>query len=119
MIVKHDTVDPIDFNGLRILDYTSKLETVSSFAVITVPPGVSHAEAWSKRSDKYYYIADGAIEFTLAGEAHTLSPGDFCVVPQGQRFSYRNTGTFEAQLYLIHTPRFDLDSEVFVEEAEG
>ena len=119
MIVKHDTVDPIDFDGLRILDYTSELETASSFAVIRVPPGVGHAEAWSKRSDKYYYVADGAIEFTLAGEVHTLTAGDFCVVPQGQRFSYRNNETVEAQLHLMHTPGFDVDSEVFVEEADG
>ncbi len=116
MIVKRDSVDPIDFGGLRILDYTSKMDMASSFAVITVPPSTSHAEAWSRRSDKYYYVAGGTVRFTLSGEPHTLSTGDFCVVPQGQRFSYQNTGTNEAQLHLIHTPSFDLASEVFVED---
>lgn len=115
MIVKADSVDPIDFGGLRILDYTSKLDNSSSFAVITVPPGAGHPEAWSERSDKYYYVAGGSVDFTLSGKPHMLSAGDFCIIPQGQRFSYQNTGTKEVQLYLIHTPSFDLDSEVFEE----
>jgi mannose-6-phosphate isomerase-like protein (cupin superfamily) len=109
MIVKRDAAEAIDFEGLRILDYTAELDLRSSFAVIIVPPGANHAEAWSKRSDKYYYVVDGEIEFTLAGEAHVLSAGDFCVVAQGQRFSYRNTGTAEAKIHLIQTPSFDLD----------
>ena len=40
MIVRLDSVSPIDFGGLRILDYTADGQTTSSFAVITVPPGV-------------------------------------------------------------------------------
>jgi mannose-6-phosphate isomerase-like protein (cupin superfamily) len=114
MIVKRDSVDPIDFAGLRILDYTSEMDTGSSFAVITVPPRTSHAEAWSRRSDKYYYVAAGEVEFTLDGKLQVLSTGDFCVVLRGQHFSYRNLGPHEAQLHLVHTPGFDLDSEVFV-----
>jgi mannose-6-phosphate isomerase-like protein (cupin superfamily) len=114
MVVKRDSVDPIDFSGLSILDYTAGLDTGSSFAVITVPSCTSHAEAWSKRSDKYYYVAAGDVEFTLDGKIQVLSTGDFCVVLRGKHFSYRNPGPHEAKLHLVHTPSFDPDSEVFV-----
>ena len=90
MIVKQSSVDPIDFDGLQILDYTAKLDSRSSFAVITIPSGTAHTESWSKRSDKYYYVVTGRVEFRLDGQQQVLSAGDFCVVPQGQHFSYLN-----------------------------
>lgn len=119
MIVKRNSVDPIDFEGLQILDYTSKLDSRSSFAIITVPPWTDHAESWSKRSDKYYYVVTGRVEFTLDGQQQVLSAGDFCVVPQGQHFSYRNQESKEAQICLMHTPCFDINSEVFIEKSDG
>jgi mannose-6-phosphate isomerase-like protein (cupin superfamily) len=119
MIVKQRSVDPIDFDGLQILDYTSKMDSRSSFAVITVPPGTAHAESWSKRSDKYYYVVSGRLDFTLDGQSQVLSAGDFCVVPQGRHFSYLNRELKEAKICLVHTPCFDLNSEVFMEKTDG
>jgi mannose-6-phosphate isomerase-like protein (cupin superfamily) len=119
MIVKKGSVGVIDFDGLQILDYTSNLESRSSFAVITVPPGTAHAESWSKRSDKYYYVVIGRVEFTLDGQLQVLSAGDFCVVPQGHHFSYLNRESKEAQICLVHTPCFDINSEVFIEKSDG
>jgi mannose-6-phosphate isomerase-like protein (cupin superfamily) len=114
MIVSQGSVVPFDFDGLAIRDYTAELDASSSFAVITVPAGAEHAEAWSRRSDKYYYVAEGEVEFTLAGEATVLAAGDFSLVAQGERFAYRNTSDRTATLCLFHTPSFDADAEVFV-----
>ena len=114
MIVTHGSVEPIDFGGLKILDYTAQLDSQSSFAVITVPSGAVHAESWSNRSDKYYYVISGTVEFTLDGQVQVLSAGDFCLVPKGRRFSYLNRESREAQLVLVHTPSFNLNAEVFV-----
>jgi len=119
MIVKQCTLDPINFDGLLIMDYTSRLDSGSSFAVITVPPGTAHEESWSKRSDKYYYVVTGKIEFILDGEQHVLSAGDFCMVLQGQHFSYLNRELKEAQICLVHTPTFDFKSEVFLKKTDG
>jgi mannose-6-phosphate isomerase-like protein (cupin superfamily) len=113
MIIREGAVTPFDFDGLAIRDYTAGHETASSFAVITVPPGTVHAEAWSRRSDKYYYVVAGTVEFLDSGEAHTLSAGDFCLVARGEHFSYRNVSDAPAVLCLFHTPNFDADSEVF------
>jgi mannose-6-phosphate isomerase-like protein (cupin superfamily) len=113
VIIRESAVTPFDFDGLAIRDYTAGYETTSSFAVITVPLGAVHAEAWSKRSDKYYYVSTGTIEFIVSGEVHELSSGDFCLVTKGEHFSYRNVSAAPATLFLLHTPRFDADSEVF------
>ena len=116
MIVRRHTLQPIEFGGLQIFDYTADAKRGSSLAVIDVPPGATHAEAWSRRSDKYYLVLAGQIEFSLQDERCDLGAGDFCWVEQGARFSYANRGSSHAQLVLVHTPSFDLTSEVFVTE---
>jgi mannose-6-phosphate isomerase-like protein (cupin superfamily) len=83
MIIKESEVEQFDFDGLKIADYTDKLDTNSSFAVITVLPQTSHKLSWSKRSDKYYYIIAGQIDFTVNGKGYILSTGDLCVIKKG------------------------------------
>ena len=114
MIKKYNSVNEIDFNGLRIFDYTNGLNTSSSFALIEVPPNTSHVEAWSRRSDKYYYIISGKLQFTLDETEYELSEKDLCIVRKGQHFSYRNDTNYLTVLILIHTPSFDLNSEVLI-----
>jgi mannose-6-phosphate isomerase-like protein (cupin superfamily) len=106
-------LSPIDFEGLNILDYTAELSESSSFAVISVPPGARHGLSWSKRSDKYYYVIEGRLQFELEGRVRTLASGDFCIVHQGEKFDYRNESGAPAEIVLVHTPSFDLESEVF------
>ena len=118
MFVPGGTIRPIDFAGLRIFDYTAGHDLTSSLAVIDVPPGTGHAEAWSKRSDKYYLVIDGTIRFMLDGAETDLVTGDFCLVRQGRRFSYSNPTATLARLVLVHTPNFNLAEEVFVETAK-
>lgn len=116
MIVRQDSVKAIEFGGLRIFDYTANAKLGSFLAVIEVPPGATHAEAWSRRSDKYYLVVKGQVEFSLEGDQFALGAGDFCFIEQGKRFAYANGGPSPASLVLIHTPNFELASEVFVPE---
>lgn len=118
MIISRESLSPIDFGGLRIFDYTAGHDLSSSLAVIEVPAGARHAEAWSERSDKYYLVTAGAIEFELEGRKSPLGVGDFCMVRRGQRFAYSNPASDLATLVLVHTPSFDLASERFVEPME-
>jgi mannose-6-phosphate isomerase-like protein (cupin superfamily) len=114
MLLSRSAMSPIDFHGLRIFDYTAGASLGASVAAIEVAPGAKHAEAWSRRSDKYYLVSSGAIRFVLDGEPHVLKAGDFCFVKQGRRFSYSNETSELATLVLVHTPNFDLREEVFV-----
>ncbi|GAI73179.1 unnamed protein product, partial [marine sediment metagenome] len=38
MIIRKDSLKPIDFSGLKIYDFTEGLELSSSFALIQIPP---------------------------------------------------------------------------------
>jgi len=114
MIVRHNTVKPTTFDGLQIRDYTADHELSSSLAVIDVPPGGHHKMAYSTRSDKFYFVASGKLSFTLDDTEHQLEEGDLCIVNKGQRFAYRNEGPDPAALILMHTPSFDLNSEIFL-----
>jgi mannose-6-phosphate isomerase-like protein (cupin superfamily) len=113
MLVRQSTLEPIEFGDLKIFDYTREAKLGSSLALIEVPPGAVHTQAWSRRSDKYYLVVSGEIQFSLQGEEFSLGPRDFCFVAQGRRFAYRNAGASPAMLVLVHTPSFDLESEVF------
>ena len=115
MIVRHSEVIPFDFYGLEIRDYTARREGSSSIAEIIVPGGASHPEAWSKRSDKYYYLISGKVLFRVDSGPVTLNVGDLCVIKRGQHFSYTNNSPNPAKMILGHTPSFDLESEVIVE----
>jgi mannose-6-phosphate isomerase-like protein (cupin superfamily) len=113
MIVRRRATEAIAFGGLRIFDYTAGKSCSSSLAVIEVPPGVPHAKSWSTRSDKYYLVTAGSVRFVLENQITDLDTGDFCLVPQGKRFSYSNVGSSLAVLVLVHTPSFELNAEVF------
>ena len=114
MVITRKSLTPIDFDGLRIFDYTADQDCGLSLAFIEVPPGAAHAEAWSKRSDKYYFVTHGELHFRLDGEALDLRSGDYCMVQCGQHFSYSNPSSEITTLILVHNPRFSLEDEVFV-----
>jgi mannose-6-phosphate isomerase-like protein (cupin superfamily) len=116
MHITRGSLAPIDFDGLRIFDYTAGQTFDASVAVVEVPPGARHATAWSRRSDKYYLLSAGQLRFVLDDDPHLMRAGDFCVVTRGQRFSYFNEGAELATLVLVHTPSFDLRDEVFVSQ---
>jgi mannose-6-phosphate isomerase-like protein (cupin superfamily) len=108
-------VRPFDFNGLEIRDFTAEREGSSSVAEITVPAGVRHARASSKKSDKYYFVLEGRLQFTLGDRHVELETRDLCIIHKGERFCYENTTAEVARVLLIHTPSFDLNEEVFEE----
>jgi mannose-6-phosphate isomerase-like protein (cupin superfamily) len=116
MLVRKQVLEPIDFGGLKVFDYTAALagnpDLGASVAVIDVPSGAGHAESHSLRSDKYYLVIAGAVDFVLGGATSTLAAGDFCHVRKGEPFSYRNADRRAARLVVVHTPPFDLADEV-------
>ena len=116
MVIKHDSVESFDFDGLEIFDYTANKDTGSSLAVVRIPPGGRHREAWSKRSDKYYYVLAGKVRFVVDESRCDLETGDFCLVSRGQRFSYENETDETSSLLLVHSPSLDLEAEIFVQD---
>lgn len=116
MKIERESIKSFDFEGLEIRDYTAGMDVGSSVAEIIVPAGARHRRAWSKRSDKYYYLLEGSLSFVRGAESLTLTAGDCCIVRRGQRFSYSNSTALPARLLLVHTPSFDPAEEVFEDE---
>ena len=116
MKIERDSLATIDFEGLEIRDYTAGVEVSSSVAEVIVPASARHRRAWSKRSDKYYYVLEGRLSFTVGVTTLDLAVGDCCIVRKGNRFSYGNPTGERAKVLLVHTPRFDLAEEVFEDE---
>lgn len=114
MHVRKASLEPIEFKGLRIFDYTAGDSLSSSLAVVEVPAGASHPEAWSKKSDKYYLLTEGRVEFVVEGESTILEAGDLCLIRRGERFSYNNGSDRTVRLVVVHTPMFRLEDEHFV-----
>jgi mannose-6-phosphate isomerase-like protein (cupin superfamily) len=115
MKIERESLKAIEFDGLEIRDYTAERDGSSSIAEITVPAGARHKRAWSKRSDKYYYVIDGRLSFIVDNHVVDLSAGDACIIRQGTRFSYENQTGAVVKLLLVHTPSFKLAEEVFEE----
>ena len=113
MIVRKTEITPFDFSGLEIFDYTAKSNEKSSFAIVKAKPDVKHQLSWSKRSDKYYYVINGTIEFLINDEKIALHEGDFCIIKKGDKFQYWNRRNETVTMALVHTPDFKLEEEVF------
>ena len=113
MIIKENEAEQFDFDGLKITDYTAKLDENSSFATIAVLPHIDHKLSWSKRSNKYYYIIAGEINFIVNDKEYVLSNGDLCVIKKGEKFKYKNDSNEIVKMILVHTPNIKLDQEVF------
>lgn len=116
MFITRDSIQPIASHDLDIYDYTAEAKTSSSLATVRMPPGGQHGEAWSRRSDKYYYVLAGTVQFVVNDSTAELGEGDCCIVYMGEHFSYKNNTSEPATLLLLHTPSFDLQAEVFVDE---
>lgn len=110
------SVTPVDFGGLGVRDLIPHFLASASVAHIEVAPGASHAAAKSTRSDKLYICFRGKPTFEVNGEQIQLSPLDLLVVQRNEWFSYRNASDDRVDLFLVHVPPFDLNSEVFADQ---
>ena len=115
MKIERESLKSFEFFGLEIRDYTAGLEGSSSMAEIKVPAGARHERAWSKRSDKYYYVIEGSLSFIVDNQVLDLSTGDVCIIHQGTRFSYENQTGETTKLLVVHSPSFELAEEIFEE----
>jgi len=114
--IRRSDVVPFAFGDLQIWDYKPGYESSASVALVQVKPAASHGRTRSTRSDKYYYVLGGLVEFEVGEIIYWLAQGDLLIIPKGQWFDYRNGGPEPATVLLIHTPTFKLDAEEFAGE---
>ncbi len=113
MIVKSSDTEKLDFEGLPLTDYTSKQDTLSSLAKLEVSPGSKHRIAWSKKSEKFYYILKGQLVFMINNREYTANVGDLCIIPVNTKFAYMNKTDSTVEAMLVHSPKINMGNEVF------
>lgn len=114
--IRRSNVEPFAFGDLQIWDYKLEREQSASVALVQIKPTAAHGRARSGRSDKYYYVLGGLVEFEVGEITYWLAQGDLLIIPKGEWFDYRNGGAEPATLLLIHVPPFQLDAEEFASE---
>ncbi len=116
--IRRSDVEPFAFGDLQIWDYKPHCEASTSVALVQIKPGTAHGKARSTRSDKYYYVLSGLVEFEVGEIAYWLTQGDLMIIPRGAWFNYRNSAAEPATLLLMHTPCFRLEDEDYAEERQ-
>jgi mannose-6-phosphate isomerase-like protein (cupin superfamily) len=117
--IRRSDVEPFAFGDLHIWGYQPDRELSASLALIQAKPGAAHSRARSTRSDKFFYVLNGLVEFRVGEIEYWLTQGDLLVVPKGEWFEYRNGGGETATLIVFHTPPFTQDAEEYAAEAQG
>lgn len=116
MIIKSKEIQSIKWEGLSITDFTSNQDTRASFAKIEISSESRHKISWSKKSEKLYYVLTGQLHFMIDNNEYILNSGDLCIVPVKSKFAYMNKSNSTVELLLIHSPKFNIDNEVFEDE---
>jgi mannose-6-phosphate isomerase-like protein (cupin superfamily) len=54
-----------------------------------------------------YYVLDGVVAVSVAGDDLSVEPGGFVLVPRGTPHTFGNSAAEEARLLVIHAPAMD------------
>ena len=89
--------------------YTAKATTESTggaFALVeaSVPPGGGPPPHLHTREDEAFYLLDGELRVTAAGESTLLRAGDFVYLPRGIVHSFTNPSVTPARTLILITP---------------
>ena len=109
--VDYSSIVPFSFYDLVIRELSPEGYDTLSVAEVRVPPGAAHPKARSTRSDKLYVCIEGVVTFELHGESKRLTPLDVLLIPASEWFAYKNYGSEEGRMLLVHVPPFDMASE--------
>ena len=116
MVITSSEIRSVKWEGLSIHDFTSNQDTQSSFAKIEISSGAKHKLSWSKVSEKFYYVLTGQLHFMIDNSDYVVNSGDLCIVPVNTRFAYMNKSNSTVEILLIHSPKFNIENEIFEDD---
>jgi mannose-6-phosphate isomerase-like protein (cupin superfamily) len=76
----------------------------STFCIIEIVAGRELEAHVHDGEDDAFYILEGEMTFTLAGEEVAAPPGTFVLVPPGVEHGFRNDGETPVRMLNIHAP---------------
>ena len=75
-----------------------------TFAIIEIAAGRELEEHVHDDEDDAFYIIEGEMTFTFAGEEVEAPPGTFVLAPAGVEHGFRNDGAVPVRMFNIHAP---------------
>ena len=101
------------WQGLEAFSYSSKEDfDFASAAVFHVTK--RHGKCKNIVSNRIYYVLEGSGKFVIAGKEIAVNMTDVIIVPKNIEYDYIGRMT----LFLVHSPAFDENNEVKLEEME-
>ena len=98
------------YNAMGILFrfHAFPAETMGKFCLVEamVPPGLGAPPNHHAGETEAFYVLDGEIAFTLAGETQQVPRGGFVSVPDGAVHSFQAVGSEPARLLIINAPGY-------------
>ena len=81
-------------------------DTMGKFCLVeaVVPPGLGAPANHHAGETEAFYVLDGAIAFTLDGEARHVRAGGFVSVPDGAVHSFQALGETPARILIVNAP---------------
>jgi (S)-ureidoglycine aminohydrolase len=67
-------------------------ETFSQYIMEVAPGGGSETPEPDAQAEAVFFVVEGELTLTLAGEEHRMSPGGFAFIPPGTRYTVHNAG---------------------------
>ena len=106
--------EKFSWEGLKGWAYNSKEDFKDASGAYFEVTG-SHGKVKTTRSNRVYYVIDGEGKFIIKGEAIPVKKTDVIIVPKNTPYNYQaKKGALK--LFLVHTPAYDEDCEVKLEE---
>src|SRR3954447_10448761 len=75
-----------------------------TFGIIEIAAGRELEEHVHDQEDDAFFIIEGEMTFTFAGEEVEAPPGTFVLAPPGVLHGFRNDGTVPVRMLNIHAP---------------
>ncbi len=75
-----------------------------NFSVIEIVAGRELEAHVHEAEDDAFYILEGELTFTLAGDEVSAGPGTFVLVPPGVEHGFRNDGSAAVRMLNLHAP---------------
>jgi quercetin dioxygenase-like cupin family protein len=119
LVTRAASTRPLQVLGSEVRFLCEAADTAGSFSMMEVmlPQGAGpppHHHDW----DEAYYIADGAVRFTLGEQTVVASRGDFLYAPAGTVHAFSGATESPARLLILDAPAHaagffrDVDREV-------
>lgn len=87
--------------------------------IMSIPPGGEIGEETHPDNDQTLFLADGAGQVVLDGQAADFNPGDLVLVPAGTKHNFITKGDVSMKIITTYSPPHHPDGTVHKTKAEA